>query len=358
VVIIDEASQSDGLGLLAFALGREVVVVGDHEQVSPYAVGQSVDRVNALIDEILIDIPNKELYDGKTSVYDLARQSFGGTIRLLEHFRCVPDIIQFSNQLCYSGEVRPLREAASSRVFPHLVAHKVKNGKESNGVNRNEALEIASLVAAVCKLEEYNGCTIGIICMVGTDQALYIDSLLSKRLSISEYQQRCILCGNASQFQGDERDIIFLSIVNSPSDAGPLHRRQRDDARKVFNVAASRARDQLWVVHSLNPQRDLKSGDLRLRLISHAEDPSALRPDIDRGRKKFRSGLEKAVFLGLGEAGYQIIQQYMVGECVIDLVVEDDENNRIAIQCDGDREQTMEAVEEEMARHQMLRRLG
>ena len=358
VVIIDEASQSDALGLLAFALGREVVVVGDHEQVSPYAVGQSVDRVNALIDEILIDIPNKQLYDGKTSVYDLARQSFGGTIRLLEHFRCVPDIIQFSNQLCYNGEVRPLREASSSRVFPHLVAHRVKNGKESNGVNRNEALEIASLVSAICRLEEYDGCTIGVICMVGTDQALYIDSVLSKRLSISEYQQRRILCGNASQFQGDERDIIFLSIVNSPSDKGPLHRRQRDDARKVFNVAASRARDQLWVVHSLNPQRDLKPGDLRLRLISHAEDPSALRPDIDRGRKKFRSGLEKAVFLGLGEAGYRIIQQYMVGECVIDLVVEDDKGNRIAIQCDGDREQTMEAVEEEMARHQMLRRLG
>ena len=358
VVILDEASQSDALGLLAFALGREVVVVGDHEQVSPYAVGQSVDRVQALIDEILIDVPNKQLYDGKTSVYDLARQSFGGTIRLLEHFRCVPDIIQFSNQLCYSGEVRPLREALSSRVFPHLVSHKVKNGKELNGVNTNEALEIAALVSAVCKLEEYNGCTIGIICMVGTDQALYIDSVLNKRLSITEYQQRRILCGNASQFQGDERDIIFLSIVNSPKADGPLHLRRHADARKVFNVAASRARDQLWVVHSLNPQRDLKVGDLRLRLISHAEDPSAMRPEIDRGRKKFRSELEKAVFLGLDEAGYRIIQQYMVGECVIDLVVEDDKGNRIAIQCDGDREQTMESVEEEMARHQMLRRLG
>jgi very-short-patch-repair endonuclease len=357
VVIIDEASQSDVLGLVAFALGREVVVVGDHEQVSPYAVGQSTDRVHALIDEILTDVPNKQLYDGKTSVYDLARQSFGGTIRLLEHFRCVPDIIQFSNQLCYGGEIRPLREALSSRVSPHLVSHRVKNGKESNGVNRNEALEIASLVSAICKLEEYDGCSIGVICMVGTEQALYIDSVLSKRLTVSEYQQRRILCGNASQFQGDERDIIFLSIVNSPAD-GPLFRRQRDDARKVFNVAASRARDQLWVVHSLNPRRDLKAGDLRLRLISHAEDPSALRPEIDRGRKKFRSELEKAVFMGLGGAGYRITQQYMVGECVIDLVVEDDKGNRIAIQCDGDRSQTMNAVEEEMARHQMLRRLG
>ncbi len=357
VVIVDEASQSDPLGLIAFALGREIVVVGDHEQVSPYAVGQSTDRVNALIDEILTDVPNKQLYDGKTSVYDLARQSFGGTIRLLEHFRCVPDIIQFSNQLCYGGEIRPLREASSSHVVPHLVAHRAKNGKESNGVNRNEALEIASLVSAICKLEEYDGCTIGVICMVGTDQALYIDSVLKKRLTVSEYQHRRILCGNASQFQGDERDIIFLSIVASPSD-GPLHLRQRDDARKVFNVAASRARDQLWVVHSLNPTRDLKAGDLRLRLISHAENPSTLRPEINRDQKKFRSELEKEVFLGLGEAGYRIIQQYMVGECVIDLVVEDGKGNRIAVQCDGDREQTMEAVEVEMARHQMLRRLG
>ncbi len=357
VVILDEASQSDPLGLLAFALGRAVVVVGDHEQVSPYAVGQSTDRVNALIDETLTDVPNKELYDGKTSVYDLARQSFGGTIRLLEHFRCVPDIIQFSNQLCYGGEIRPLREASSSHVTQQLVSHRVRNGRESNGVNRNEALEIASLVSAVCKLEEYDGCTIGVICMVGTEQALYIDSVLKKRITISEYQQRRILCGNASQFQGDERDIIFLSIVNSPSD-GPLHMRQRDDARKVFNVAASRARDQLWVVHSLNPSRDLKAGDLRQRLISHAEDPSTLRPKVDNGRKTFRSELEKEVFLNLREAGYRITQQYMVGECVIDLVVEDDKGRRIAVQCDGDREQTMDGVEEEMARHQMLRRLG
>ena len=112
------------------------------------------------------------------------------------------------------------------------------------------------------------------------------------------------------------------------------------------------------MVHSLNPRRDLKVGDLRLRLVSHAEDPSTLRPEVDRDRKKFRSGLEKAVFLGLGEAGYRVTQQYMVGECMIDLVVEDDKGNRVAIQCDGDRAQTMESVEEEMARQQMLRRLG
>ncbi len=43
VVIIDEASQSDLRSLGVLALGREVVVVGDHEQVSPYGIGQQND---------------------------------------------------------------------------------------------------------------------------------------------------------------------------------------------------------------------------------------------------------------------------------------------------------------------------
>ena len=51
----------------------------------------------------------------------------------------------------------------------------------------------ASLVSALCRLEEYEGCSVGVICMVSTDQALYIDSVLSRRLSVTEYQRRQIL---------------------------------------------------------------------------------------------------------------------------------------------------------------------
>ena len=50
-----------------------------------------------------------------------------------------------------------------------------------------------------------------------------------------------------------------------------------DDAmRKRYNVAASRAKDQLWVVHSLDAANDLKPGDMRKRLIDYAADPHAL----------------------------------------------------------------------------------
>lgn len=359
VVILDEASQSDVLGLAAFALGKEVVVVGDHEQVSPYGVGQRGDRIQALIDEIPAGVPNRQLYDGKTSVYDLARQAFGGTIRLLEHFRCVPDIIQFSNDLCYRGEIRPLREASSSPIAPHLVAHKVAGTADTNGINEIEALEIASLVSALCRLEEYEGCSVGVICMVGTDQALYIDSVLRRRLSVTEYQRRQILCGNASQFQGDERDVIFLSMVNSPSEKGALALRQREDARKVINVAASRARDQLWVVHSLDPGRDLKPGDLRLRLIAHAEDPAALRPKREeQERRSHNSELEERVHAHLADAGYRLLPRYAVGEYVLDLVVEGANGLRAAIQCDGDQAFDAGNLSEAMERQITLERLG
>ena len=358
VVIIDEASQSDVLGLVAFAMGKEIAVVGDHEQVSPYAVGAKTEAIQALIDEMLIDIPNKQLYDGKTSVYDLARQSFGGTIRLLEHFRCVPSIIQFSNELCYSGEVRPLREAAAGKIEPHLVAVRVEGGQAIERVNQKEAEVVASLVSAICRFPEYDDCTIGVISMVGTENALLIDSILRARLTVSEYQKRRLLCGNASQFQGDERDIMFLSMVDSPSDL-TLPMRQREDARKVFNVAASRARDQLWVVHSLDLGRDLKPGDLRLRLIQHVETAGARKPaKIDLASVLFESELQSELCRTLDAEGYRVTPRYEVGAHAIDVVVQGANNTRVGILCDGGRTVAAEDLAGLLEHQMILERLG
>jgi very-short-patch-repair endonuclease/DNA polymerase III delta prime subunit len=356
VVILDEASQNDVTGLVALAMAKEAVVVGDHEQVSPYAVGHDSDKIQGLIDEILEEIPNRQLYDGKTSVYDLARQSFGGTIRLLEHFRCVPDIIQFSNFLCYGGEIRALREASASALEPHLVSRRV-NGTAKDKLNHVEALEVASLVAAICRLPEYEDSTIGVISMVGTEQALCIDSILRRRLSVTEYQRRRLLCGNASQFQGDERDVMLLSMVDSPK-GQPLHLRRRDDAKKVFNVAASRARDQLWVVHSLDPGRDLKAGDLRLQLISHVEDLDSLRKDSVEPQEHFASPFEKRLCTELAEAHYRTRLHWPVGDLTIDIVVESSSGKRVALLCEGDRHDPPEDLAEMMERQVILERLG
>jgi len=341
VLIVDEASQSDIRALSVFALARDVVVVGDHEQVSPYAVGFKTDKIQDLIDEMLEGIPNKQLYDGKTSIYDLARQSFGGTIRLLEHFRCVPDIIQFSNYLCYNNEILPLRDPAASQLFPHLVAHHVPEATAHNKINHQEVLEIASLILAMCKMPEYEDLTMGVISMVGTDQAVVIDTILRKRLTVSEYKKRRILCGNASQFQGDERDVIFLSMVDSPTGT-PLHLRQRDEAKKVFNVASSRACNQMWVVHSLEPDRDLKPGDLRYKLIKHAQDPIGLRKKAIIKEETFKSNLQRSVFKKLQSQKYQVLLNFELGMRSIDIVAQGEDRRRLAIQCDGECVKTKE----------------
>ncbi|HEU4731678.1 MAG TPA: AAA domain-containing protein, partial [Kofleriaceae bacterium] len=310
------------------------------------------------IDEMLGDIPNKQLYDGRTSVYDLARQSFGGTIRLLEHFRCVPSIIQFSNQLCYSGEVQPLREAAAARVEPALIAVHVEGGVAIDRVNEKEAQVVASLVAAVCRFSEYDGCTLGVISMVGTENALLIDSILRRRLTVSEYQKRRLLCGNAFQFQGDERDVMFLSMVDSPADL-PLPLRQRDEARKVFNVAASRARDQLWLVYSLDPGRDLKAGDLRLRLIEHVAHGADETPaEIDLAGAVFDGELPAELCRTLSSEGYRVAPRYLVGGHAIDVVVHGAGSARVGILCDGGRALPDHDIHGLLEHQMILERLG
>ncbi|MGB7682078.1 MAG: AAA domain-containing protein [Candidatus Acidiferrales bacterium] len=362
VVIIDEASQSDVMALVAWYLGRRIVIVGDNEQVSPSAVGQDLTVIQNLIDIHLQGIPNADLYEGTTSVYDLARQSFGQTICLVEHFRCVPEIIQFSNNLSYDGRIKPLRDASRVAVRPHVIAHHVAGSSRDGKVNVEEAKAIASLIASTIEQKEYRlneagePASIGVVSLLGEEQALKIEMLLRGCLAPEEFERRRILCGTAAQFQGDERDVVFVSLVDIAG-AGPLPLRDQQMFKQRFNVAASRARDQMWVIHSVSPRTDLKQGDLRRRLIEHCLDPTILMRSLDEKNKRVESEFERLVMRRLITAGYRVTPQWKVGAFRIDLVVEG-ENKRLALECDGDRFHPIEKLGEDMERQAILERLG
>ncbi|MCI0447673.1 hypothetical protein L0152_31225, partial [bacterium] len=174
VVIIDEASQSDVMALLALYVGKKVIVVGDDEQVSPLAVGQDLEYVNGIIEQYLENIPNRHLYTGRTSIYDLAKMSFPATTCLLEHFRCVPEIIGFSNALSYDHRIRPLREAGDVESLPHTISYRVRASYKDGKVNRQEAIIVASLLIAATEQSEYLRKTFGVISLVGEEQAIEI----------------------------------------------------------------------------------------------------------------------------------------------------------------------------------------
>lgn len=355
VVIIDEASQSDVTALFAIFLGARVVVVGDHEQVSPDAVGQVVDDVDKLIDQHLDAVPNARLYTGGTSIYDLARQSFPGQLRLTEHFRCVREIIEYSNRLSYNNEIKPLRESATA-LAPHLVEHIVEGTRNDGKQNNAEAEAIVCLIAAAIELPEYKGKTLGVVSLLGDEQTQLIDEHARRRLPPREYTDRRIVCGNAAQFQGDERDVMFLTMVDAPT-GGPLPMRSHAMFKQRYNVAASRARDQLWLVHSLDPARDLQPEDLRYGLIRHVRDPGLLAAEEAKQKLRAESPFEAEVVTRLLNAGYRLRTQFHVGAFRIDIVVIG-EDRRIALECDGEKFHPPEALEADLARQMVLERLG
>ncbi len=359
VVIIDEASQADAMALIALYMARQVVVVGDHEQVSPMDIGRNQEEILKLILEHLSGIPNKHLFDGKFSIYALAQTIFEPTC-LHEHFRCVSPIIQFSNYLSYEGKIQPLRDQSKVIIKPPTVLYRVDGAASRGKTNEKEAHAIISLIMACIEQSEYDKSTFGVISMVGEEQAILIDSLLQKYLPPEEYKARKMQCGNSAHFQGDERTVMFLSLVDAPSGSGPLNLRAegaQDMYKKRFNVAASRAQDQMWVVHSLNPNVDLKEGDIRLRLIRHAEDPEALTRSMKQTEKKTESEFERLVLRRLMMAGYKVTPQWKVGGFRIDMVVEGG-GKRLAVECDGDKYHTLENLREDLSRQAILERLG
>src|SRR4030095_9535796 len=108
----------------------------------------------------------------------LARESFGGAIPLLEHFRCVPEIIQFSNQLSYDGRIQPLRDPSRVQLKTHVTAYRVSGASSNDKINWEEVWTVASLVVAAAEQSEYAEKTFGVISLVGDEQALEINRLL------------------------------------------------------------------------------------------------------------------------------------------------------------------------------------
>ncbi len=360
VVIIDEASQAGISGLLAAYLGKKVVVVGDHEQVSPDAVGEDLAISRSLQIQYLDGFPNTVLYDGKLSLYDMSRWTASGMLTLSEHFRCLPAIIGFSNRLSYSGRIRPLRDPSTSllrAVIPHRV-NGMREGRQK--INKEEALETVSLILAMSKHENYVGRSIGVISLLGDEQAKYIENLLRQHLPVAEMENRKIICGNAAQFQGDERDVIFLTMIDSNEGDGPMRKfgeGSNDLNKKRYNVAASRAQNQMWILHSLNYQTDLKPDDLRRDLLEYAHTEAQIHIDDDT-HQRTDSEFERLILEALISRGYKVKTQYAVGYYRIDMVVEY-EGRKLAVECDGERWHSgEEKIAEDFARQAVLERLG
>ena len=355
VVIIDESSQCNVLSLPILMRGKKVVVVGDDQQISPMMPGISDVAVKDLMNRYLYNIENGNSYDFQTSLYDIACRVFSskGKLMLKEHFRCVPEIIGFSNHLSYHNEMIPLRLPMLSEQFnPAVMAIYVEDGsRNEKKTNLNEAKKIAEDIKSCINDNTYKDKTIGVISLLGIDQAKLIQKLLLEMIGEKVMVDRQIICGDAYSFQGDERDIMFLSLVVAPNMRYNALNKKMYTQR--FNVAASRAKCQMRLYHSVKLS-DLSPEDLRYELLAYCQHP---KPVYHLVSSECETLFERDVMNAIEAHGYTVKSKVSIGKYQIDLVVEG-ERQRLAIECDGDTFYGVERIEQDIDRQRVLERAG
>ena len=356
LVIIDEASQSDITALPAILRGTKVLIVGDDKQVSPSAIGIEDRKIVQLRTTFLTGLPFANHMDPATSLYELAGMIYPGrAIILREHFRCVEPIISFSSRF-YPKPLIPLRlPTASERLDPPLVDIYVPFGRKVRDVNEAEADVVVREITKIVGDPTFEGRSIGVISLIGNTQANRIYTRLITELGTETIEKHRIMCGNAATFQGQERDIVFLSMVACPDSAIAQTSRIYEQR---FNVAASRARDRLVLVRSVAAS-DLKPGDLKLALIEHFRVP--MKANMIRPKEVLelcQSDFERDFGRCLLDLGYRIRPQVPVGGYAIDFVVEGADDRRLAIELDGDKYHGPDKWADDTRRQRALERLG
>jgi hypothetical protein len=262
VVVFDEASQllpEDAIG--SIYRGRQLVVTGDNEQLPPTTFFQQLAGDSAPADE-----DDQPLFE---SVLD-ACLAAGLPRRMLRwHYRSRhEDLIAFANETYYDGQLVTFPSPRLHHPAGGVKLHHVADGVYDRGGRRDnprEAEEIARLVLEHFRTRPDK--TLGVIAFSFPQMEAIqdeIDRQLRGKPELERHFQGDRLGGffvkNLETVQGDERDVILLSVGYGPDregkvvlNFGPLN---RPGGERRLNVAVTRARQELVVVSSLRA-RDL-----------------------------------------------------------------------------------------------------
>ncbi|MDD2458907.1 MAG: DUF3320 domain-containing protein, partial [Eubacteriales bacterium] len=313
LVIFDEASQiptSKAVG--ALARGREAIIVGDPKQMPPtsFFMGSNIDEEHF------------EAEDLESILDDCLALSFPES-HLLWHYRSRHEsLIAFSNSQFYENKLftfPSVNDRASKLSFVPV------EGWFDRGKSRQNRAEAEAVVAELIRRFETTGAqakSIGVITFNINQQNL-IDDLFTEACASNPALEAWAYDGaeplfikNLENVQGDERDIILFSIgFGADRDGkvfmnfGPLN---REGGWRRLNVAVSRARNEMMVFSSLQPDQ------INLSKTS-AQGVSALKSFLDYARsgilpvteqvsqsvKSSTTGTIRNVCLALQQAGYQ-----------------------------------------------------
>ena len=374
LVVLDEASQSDITALPALLRGNQLLIVGDGKQVSPSSAFISEDKVRQMQTRLTKRHPYPDqLLPGK-SIFDLAQTCFGDArITLTEHFRCAPPLIAFSNEKFYHGGLLPRRlPPRSQRLEPAIDSVFVPNAKKQGKVNVLEAERLVEwLHNALATDSMLREATVGIISLGGTEQARRLRALVLARFTDSQIARHSLVVGDPSSFQGDERDLILLSLTAVPGERSTTAT-VGTDAQRKYNVALSRARDRMVLFRSIGIEHVTNAEDLRLWTLQffaragapiHLAGRSTGAGGGSRGatssaaQRDGSSGLESQLCAFLASLGFRFSTECALGGAVV--IVEDaEEDGRLCVCLDGGMGATYLDFRDERRAQTALERTG
>lgn len=258
LVIIDEASQCDiASALPALERAKRAVVTGDPKQLRHVSFLSRARQAEFAAHRGL-DEAERERFDFRgTSLVDLATATLAdqsAVVFLDEHFRSRPEIIGFSNREFYRGGLvvmTGLREADRVDEAP-LVLRRCRGERGANGVN---PAEVDLVLAQLDEVAARAGAPLSVgILSPFRDQVDAIQKRIEAREDLARLLDRHgLLVGTAHSFQGEERDVMILSLaLDDRSPAASFRFLGQED---VFNVSITRARVQNRVICSFDPGR-------------------------------------------------------------------------------------------------------
>lgn len=249
-VIFDEASQilpEDAIP--AILRGKHVVVAGDNKQLPPTTFFAASED----------DDDSEEDAIGYESLLDMMIPFVRG-FHLNWHYRSrSEELIAFSNHYVYDDRLVTFPGAGLEKSISHVFVDHIPT---SDGQEQSSAKEVEKIVQLVLEHAHNSpGRSLGVITM-GIKHANRIQAALDRELNgSSEFaeffdtgRRERFFIKNLERVQGDERDVIILSVGYGKDRAGNLPLRfgpiLSPGGTRRLNVAATRAKEQVIVVSS------------------------------------------------------------------------------------------------------------
>ena len=382
LVVFDEASQltaEDAVG--AVVRGKQLVVVGDQKQLPPtnfFAVqsGQLEAEKGADGEPIVEDME---------SILEQFMAAGLSMARLRWHYRSKHEsLIAFSNISFYDAELYTFPSADTDTRERGLQFVHVTDGLyEGAGLNRAEARSVADAVVEfareqLAKADERERLTLGVGTFNLRQQIAIQDEIEARRRQepslepfFAPRDDGAFFVKNLENIQGDDRDVIFLSVTYAKGLDGRLRHNfgpiNGENGWRRLNVLITRAKLRMKVFSSMwcddiDLSKTQAAGARYLKdFLQFAERGSLIGATVTADAET-ESPFERGILQELTRRGMRVVPQVGVAGYRVDLGVLDDEvEGRFicGIECDGAAYHAAESARDrDRLRQQVLEGLG